>query len=114
MNYYSLFILQQHLEVLTNCKACSNSSSQDKLLLPNVFNLYRQDKEGKKKKAVPPLSNDKEYRQYETQEQDQKQTKGLSFFKTPNHSSHFQRHVYVTDVKKRTTIQIKKSHLFVI
>lgn len=103
MNYYSLFMLQQHLEVLTNCKACSNSRSQDKLLLPDVFNLYRQDKEGGKKKAVLPpplLSNNEEYRQYETQEQDQKQTKGLSFFKAPNHSSHFQRHVYVTDVKK--------------
>lgn len=54
MNYYSLFMLQQHLEVLTNCKACSNSSSQDKLLLPDVFNLYRQDKEGGEKESSPP------------------------------------------------------------
>lgn len=44
MNYYSLFILQQHLEVLTDDKAFHMSSSQDMSLLLKVFNLYRQDK----------------------------------------------------------------------
>lgn len=44
MNYYSLFILQKHLEVLTDDKAFHTWSSQDISLLLKVFNLYKQDK----------------------------------------------------------------------
>lgn len=112
MHYYSLFMLQQHLEVLTDNKAFSTSGSQDKSLLPKVFNLYRQG-EGEKMQFLP-FQRWRSDATMKTQDQDQGQTKVfLSFLLIPpSHSLLFQKCVLVR-CEKLTTFQITKLHLFV-
>lgn len=112
MHYYSLFMLQQHLEVLTDNKAFSTSSSQDKSLLPKVFNLYRQ---GEGENAVLALSKMKIRCNYENTRSGPGTNQSIPFFPPypPKSFFAFPKVCSCYRCEKLTTFQITKLHLFV-